>query len=178
MKRFPVFRVLEVAAWVAVLALAVWRFGPQVSAAAGWGRVEGTPAPPLTFFTMDGRTIALEELRGRVVLLNYWATWCPPCRAEMPGFQDVYDDQRDAGFLVIGVSTDDRPRREVEAWLAERRISYPIAMVTPQLGSAFGDITSLPTSLLIDKRGRVRYTVKGFFAEPALRAAVDRLLAE
>lgn len=178
MKRFPLFRVLEVVAWVAVLALAVWRFGPQVSAAAGWGRSEGTPAPPLSFFTMDGRAVELADLQGRVVLLNYWATWCPPCRAEMPGFQDVYEEKKDAGFIVIGVSTDDRPVAEVEAWLAERRITYPVVMATPQLGTAFGPITSLPTSLLIDKKGRVRYTVKGFFTEPALRAAVDRLLAE
>lgn len=171
-------RAAEALLWVAVAGLAVWRFGPQVSAAAGWGNRDGTPAPAVSFPLLDGRVVPLEDLRGQVVLINYWATWCPPCRAEMPGFQDVYELRRAAGFTVIGVSTDDRPQADVEAWLRDHGISYPVAMVTPALGAAFGDIAGLPTSLLIDKRGRVRYTVSGFFTEPALRAAVDRLLAE
>jgi peroxiredoxin len=120
----------------------------------------------------------MEELRGQVVLVNFWATWCPPCRAEMPGFQDVYEDRRAQGFTVVGISTDQLPREQVAAWLRERGIAYPVALATAESVAGFGGVASLPTSFLIDRRGNIRYAVRGIFAELTLRAAVDRLLAE
>jgi peroxiredoxin len=168
---------VDAALWLGVLALLAWRFAPQVAAAAGW---DGTaqPAPRLTLQLLDGRVASLGGGEGRVVLINFWATWCPPCRAEIPGFQDVYEALHDGGFDVLGISTDDRPVAEVQAWLRDRGITYPVAMATPEAVAGFGGIASLPTSFLIDHRGNIRYRVSGFFTETALRAAVNRLLAE
>jgi peroxiredoxin len=171
-------RVAEALLWIVVAGLFVWRISPQVRAAVGWGGSGGTAAPPVTFVMLEGGTQTMADLRGQVVLVNFWATWCPPCRAEMPGFQDVYEAKRSQGFTVLGVSMDDLPRDRIVTWLRERDITYPVARGTAAVAAGFGGVNSYPTSFLIDRRGRVRYTVRGIFAEVTLRAAVDRLLAE
>lgn len=171
------FRAIEALLWVVVAGLFLWRVAPQVRAAAGWGPA-GADAPAVTFEMLDGSALALRDLKGQVVLVNFWATWCPPCRAEMPGFQKVYESRHAAGFTVVGVSTDELPRPRVESFLRDHRIGYPVAMATQQTEAAFGGVSSLPTSYLIDRKGRVRYVVRGIFAEFTLRSAIDRLLAE
>jgi peroxiredoxin len=175
--RRPVFRIIEALLWAVVAGLFLWRVAPQVRAAAGWGSA-GTDAPAVTFEMLDGSALPLRQLKGQVVLVNFWATWCPPCRAEMPGFQSVYDARHSDGFTVVGVSTDEGSRQQVASYLRAHAISYPVAVATQQTVAAFGGVSSLPTSLLIDRQGRVRYTVRGIFAEVTLRAAIDRLLAE
>jgi cytochrome c biogenesis protein CcmG, thiol:disulfide interchange protein DsbE len=175
--RRPAWRAVEALLWAAVALLFVVRVVPQVRAAVGWG-AEGAAAPPVTFDLLDGRTATLAGLKGRVVLVNFWATWCPPCRAEMPGIESAYEARRGAGFTVVGVSMDDKAPPQVAAWLREHGIAYPVALGTPAVAAAFGGVNDLPTSFLIDRRGRVRYTIQGMFAGVALRAAVDRLLAE
>ncbi len=173
----PWWRTLELVLWLGVAALFVWRFAPQAGAALGWPS-RGVAAPAVTLRLLDGGTLDLAALEGNVVLLNFWATWCPPCRAEMPAFQELYDERRAAGFTVVGVAMDDGPRERVDTFLGERAISYPVGFATPAALAAFGGVASLPTSVLIDRRGRIRYTVRGYFAETTLRAAVNRLLAE
>ena len=170
-------RVVEVVLWLGVAGLFLWRITPQVGAAAGWN-AGGTSAPAVTVPMLDGRALSLENLRGQVVLVNFWATWCPPCRAEMPGFQKVYAAKHAAGFTVVGISMDDLSPRDIAGFLRDHAITYPVAMATRQAVAAFGGVNSFPTSFLIDRQGRLRYTVRGIFAEPTLRVAVDRLLAE
>lgn len=96
----------------------------------------------------------------------------------MPGFENVYRDRRDQGFVIVGLSTDRAGAAQVERFLAEREISFPVAMAPPGAKRAFGGVRALPMSFLIDRQGRIRHTVTGIFAEPALRLAVGRLLAE
>ena len=175
--RWTPFRVAETLLWIGVAGLFLWRVGPQVQAAFGL-KSSGANAPAVTFDMLAGGPVPLHALEGQVVLVNFWATWCPPCRAEMPGFQDVYEAKRARGFTVVGVSMDNVSREQVAAYLREHGITYPVAMATPDADVAFGGVNSFPTSFLIDRRGRLRYTVRGIFAEVTLRAAVDRLLAE
>ncbi len=170
-------RLAEAGLWIAVAGLFLVRVVPQVKAAVGW-RAAGTDAPAVSFAMLDGRDVPLESLRGQVVLVNFWATWCPPCRAEMPGFQDVYDARHAAGFTVVGVSMDEGSRQSVATFLRDHGIRYPVALATSDVVAAFGGIDTFPTSILIDRQGRIRYTVRGYFAETALRSAVGRLLAE
>jgi thiol-disulfide isomerase/thioredoxin len=162
---------------VLVLGLAAWRIWPQASAALGVapGSAE---APPVSVTTLDGDRIALRDLRGKVVLVNFWATWCAPCRMEMPSFQRVYDDLRDDGFVVLGIATDRGDGSAVRRFVSERDIRYPVARTTPEIDAAFGGIGTIPTSVLIDREGRIRHTVVGLFVGPALRVAANRLLAE
>lgn len=163
--------------WIAVLAFLGYRVWPQLGAAIGIGG-SGIDAPDFDLYTLDGQPISLAGLRGQVVLVNFWATWCPPCRAEMPGFQRVYEAKRDRGFTIVGLSTDLGGRGAVENFLTEHGITYPVAMASAKVVRDFGGSNMLPTSYLIDRHGRIRHTVKGFFAEPALALAVERLLAE
>jgi peroxiredoxin len=120
----------------------------------------------------------MADLEGRVVLVNVWATWCPPCVIEMPGFQKVYDDYKDRGFLVLGISRDQGDPERVRAFLEEKEITYPVAMAAETDLGGLADVTTLPTSFLIDREGKIRHTVEGLFVGPALRLAVRRLLEE
>lgn len=168
-------RVLDVALWAAVFGLLVWRFGPQIGAALGIG-ASGEPAPDFAIETLEGDTIRLSELRGQVVLLNFWATWCAPCRLEMPGFQRVWDDYRDRGVTLVGLSVDRGVRADVEQWVRDRGVTYPIGFATGRVAAAYGGAGTIPTSILIDRDGRIMHRVVGFYAEPTLRASLDRLL--
>jgi peroxiredoxin len=168
---------LNAVLWVLVLGFVGYRMWPQVAAA--FSVAGGTEeAPAFHLQTLDGDTVSLEALRGRVVLVNFWATWCPPCRVEMPAFERIYRDKREQGFTIVAISTDRTGTAPVRRFLTERDLTFPAAMATADVVRAFGGVRALPTSFLIDRQGRIRHEVRGYFAEPALRLAVDRLLRE
>ena len=168
---------LEPLAWIALAAFIGYRIWPQVGAAFGIDSAN-VAAPAFRLTTLDGQPVSSDALRGRVVLVNFWATWCAPCRIEMPGFQKIYDANRAKGFVVLGISTDAAGRDAVDRFLAEHHVSYPVAMATGEVVQQFGGANMLPTSFLIDRRGRIRNEVRGIFASAALAPAVARLLAE
>lgn len=163
--------------WALLLAFLAWRLSPQAGAAFGFAAMN-QEAPDFRLVTLDGRTVTRDSLRGKVVLINFWATWCPPCRIEMPGFQSVYDERRADDFVILGVSTDRVGRGAVTAFLRDRGISYPVAMATGDMVNDYGGARVLPTSFLLDRDGRIRHEVRGYFTEVALRQAVGRLLDE
>jgi len=170
-------RALDALLWLLLLSFAAYRLGPQLLAAVNAGHgVERMP--PLALATLGGEPLRSEQLAGKVVLVNFWATWCAPCRFEMPSFERVYKNKKDAGFVIVGIATDRAGDGEVRRFLAERGISYPVAMATGEVERAFGGVNALPTSFLIGRDGTIRHQVRGIFAEPTLRMAVDRLLAE
>ena len=103
---------------------------------------------------LDGRTISLASLRGKVTIVNFWATWCGPCRAEIPdlvALQQKYKDQ----LQVIGISEDEASPAVVKTFAAQFNVNYPVAMVTPELEKLFGSVSALPTSFVIDREGRL-----------------------
>lgn len=162
---------------VILLAWVAQRVGPQVAAALGINLgVQETPE--IEVVTLAGAPFSLADHRGQVVLVNFWATWCRPCRVEMPGFQKVYERYRNQGFTILGLSTDAGAGSAVTTYVAERGVDYPVAMATQRLRQEFGGVREIPSSFLVDKKGRIRYTVRGFWAGPALSAAVKRLIAE
>lgn len=163
--------------WLLILGFLGYRVWPQVAAAFAWSG-EGTPAPEFRLQTLAGDSVSLADLEGKVVLVNFWATWCPPCRVEMPAFERVYRDRHDQGFEIVGLSTDRAGQRVVEDFISARALTFPNALATRQVVHDFGGVRVLPTSFLIDRQGRIRQQVRGIFAEPALRLAVNRLLAE
>ena len=167
----------EALAWLALAVFLGTRLWPQVAAAFGVASANAA-APDFQLITLAGDTLSTDRLRGKVVLVNFWATWCPPCRVEMPGFQSVYDRKKDRGFVVLGISTDATGRETVARYLAEHDISYPVAMATGGVVQQFGGASMLPSSFLIDRSGRIRHEVRGIFTSVALSQAVERLLAE
>ena len=131
--------------------------------------------PSLTLQTLDGRTITSEDLRGKVTLVNFWATWCGPCRAEIPDLirlQERYPDR----LQIIGVSEDEGPVQVVESFAAQFGINYPIVMTTPELDRAFPGVMALPTSFMIDPDLRVVRTHVGL-VNPGILEQEARFLA-
>ena len=167
---------LEALVWIALIVFIGYRIWPQGAAAFGYDALSA-PAPSFDITTLEGSHIASDSLRGKVVLVNFWATWCAPCRFEMPGFQSVYQRQKNNGFIVLGITTDGDPD-QVSRFIHEHNITYPVAIASPSLARQFGNSSVLPTSYLIDRNGHIRDEVDGYFASVALQSAVKRLLAE
>lgn len=163
--------------WLLVLGYVGYMMWPQAKALVGVDD-GGEPAPSYRLVALDGQLLSSEDFRGQVVLVNFWATWCPPCRLEMPGFQDVWESRGAEGFRIVGISMDRTGTGPVRAFLEERGITYPVAMANMEVFRAFDSPRTLPASFLIDRRGRIRHAVTGVFAEVALATAVDRLLEE
>ena len=113
-----------------------------------------TPVPAFTVTDLDGKTMTSTDWHGKVVLVNFWATWCPPCLAEIPdliALQEKYGDD----VLVIGVSEDEGPVDLVRKFARDRNINYPIVMATPELQKLFPGVVALPTTFVLDREGRV-----------------------
>ncbi len=163
--------------WLALLVWAAPRCWPHVEAVIGRSASDARQ-PVFTVQTRDGRVLTADSLRGRVVLVNIWATWCPPCRAEMPALQQLADSHANEPFVLLGLSVDRGPASSVDRFLRERGISYPNAIITDDILRAFGGVRGYPTSFLLDKRGVLRHTVLGPVAPLTLRPAIARLLRE
>jgi len=168
---------LERAVTAGLLVFVAVRLGPQLGALLGVSP-DGGEAPAYELETLAGDTVRSAELAGRVVVVNFWATWCAPCRLEMPTLQKLHERRAADGVLVLGFATDVGGDGPVQAFLEERGITYPVGRATAGHRRAFGGIPGIPTTFLIDREGVVRHKVVGYFASPALNAAVSRLLGE
>jgi cytochrome c biogenesis protein CcmG/thiol:disulfide interchange protein DsbE len=136
-----------------------------------------TPVANLAFPQLDGSSWRLSDHRGQVVLINYWASWCGPCREETPGLIDLEREYRYKWLSIVGVSMDMGGRPAVEGFLREFHLPYPVLM--PDLASpAAPAIEALPTTVLVDRNGRAAKSYVGAVRESIFRADVDQLLAE
>jgi cytochrome c biogenesis protein CcmG, thiol:disulfide interchange protein DsbE len=126
---------------------------------------------------LQGGQWSLSEQRGKVVLVKFWATWCPPCRMETPGIVSIAKRYAGQGVEVVGISMDDAPLRAVPPFVSQFGIPYPILL--PAASSPFStSIENLPTSLLIDRKGRVARTYYGMVDERMLAHDIEQLLSE
>ena len=133
-------------------------------------------APEFTRRDLHGQTVDLGRLRGKVVLLNFWATWCAPCEAEMPVFSQWQRQYAFQGFEVIGISMDDS-ETPVRKFAARVRPDYPIAMGDAKLGDRYGGVLGLPLTYLIDRHGVVRAQFQGATELKAMESRIKELLA-
>ncbi len=138
---------------------------------------KGFLAPDFTLETLEGESVTLSDLRGKVVLLNFWATWCPPCRAEMPAFQQAYADYKDEDFVILAVNatTQDSPE-EVAKFIDEYGLRFPIVLDKTGETNRLYQVQSLPTSFFVDKEGVIQEVVVGGLAEAMVRARVEELM--
>jgi peroxiredoxin len=168
-----------------LLASAAWIWASRVPAsAAGPGQIAspraGFPAPDFTLATAAGETIRLSDLRGQVVILNLWASWCGPCRAEMPDLEAVYTRNQPRGLVVLGVnSTVQDDPAAAAAFAAERGVTFPILYDLEGAVSRRYLLRALPTTFFVDRAGIIRSVIIGGPMSPAtLESQVETLLAQ
>jgi peroxiredoxin len=141
----------------AALALGVLHAGTACATAPAPDAV----APDFTLRAVDGRNLRLRALRGQVVLVNFWATWCGPCREEMPRLQALYDKYRASGFVLLGVNVDEDPRSALGI-AQQLKVSFPVLLDTDKSVSRLYDLRTMPSTVLIGRDGRVRFLHRGF----------------
>ena len=140
---------------------------------------KGFLAPDFTLETMDGEEVTLSNLRGQVVILNLWASWCGPCRKEMPTFKEFHEEYREKGVVILAVnSTSQDSVPAVEAFVNEFQLPFTILMDHAGTVSRLYGLQALPTTFFIDRFGMIsRVVIGGPLSESTLRAEVDSLLA-
>jgi peroxiredoxin len=134
-------------------------------------------APEFTLHDLSGASIDLASLRGKVVLLNFWATWCGPCEVEMPIFADWQRQYGPQGFQVIGISMDDDPAL-ARKLVQKLKLNYPVAMGDEKLGELYGGVLGLPLSFLIDRNGIVREKFQGEIEPKTIESRLKVLLSQ
>ncbi|MEO8836039.1 MAG: TlpA disulfide reductase family protein [Caldimonas sp.] len=120
-----------------------------------------TPAPDFALHAMGGSNLRLTEQRGRVVMVNFWATWCGPCRQEMPQLNRLYEKYRSSGFVLLGVNVDDDQSKAAEV-AKKLGVTFPVLLDTDKTVSKLYDVSTMPSTVIIDREGKVRYVHRGY----------------
>jgi len=136
-----------------------------------WGN-----APDFTLSDLDGESLTLSEFRGKVIILNFWATWCPPCRREIPDFIDLYRSYKDKGLIILGINLDAGDIRSVKRFSEEYGINYPVVIGNDSVTQDYGGIRAIPTTFIIDKKGDIREKYIGYQSRATFEKAVKNLL--
>jgi peroxiredoxin len=141
---------------------------------------KGFQAPNFELSTIEGEQVLLSDLRGQAILLNFWATWCPPCRSEMPAMQQVYRDFEQDGFVVLAVNNLQQDNRDsVETFVLEENLTFPVLLDNSGFVSTRYQVNSMPTSFFIDPVGIIREVVIGGpMSEALLRTRVEKLMVK
>ena len=139
---------------------------------------EKKTAPDFTLTDLNGKNVSLTEFRGKIVILDFWATWCPPCILEIPHFIELQDKYRDMGFAMVGISLDQAGIEVVKTFAQKYKINYPILMNDGQVHIAYGGISSIPTTFVIDPAGNIRKKYIGYIEKTVFEEDIKTLLAE
>lgn len=131
-------------------------------------------APAFTLTNLDGKPVSLADFRGKVVVLDFWATWCPPCKREIPDFIDLQKEYGSRGVQIIGIALD-QPEK-VEAFARQNGMNYPILLGSDDIALKYGGISGIPTTFIIDKSGRIVNKFEGFRPRQVFEAEIRKLL--
>ncbi|MCB1019432.1 MAG: TlpA family protein disulfide reductase [Acidobacteria bacterium] len=145
-------------------------------AAQAAGKEAPKAAPDFTLTDADGNEVTLSKLKGQVVLLNFWATWCGPCKIEMPWFIDFQRQYKDRGFTVVAVSLDEEGWDVVRPYAEEMQFNFPVVVGNDDLAEKFGDMYALPTTFVINKQGEIVDTHTGLVDRTVYEEEIESLL--
>jgi thiol-disulfide isomerase/thioredoxin len=153
-KRNPLILVF-LAAVVAAMLFAGIHYA-RVSGAGGpnRGALQGQLAPDFDLKSLEGKNVKLSDFRGKAVLLNFWATWCGPCKIEMPWFVELQKQYGPQGLQIVGVAMDDSSPEEIAKFVKEMGVNYPILLGTESVGQSYGGVGALPTTFFVDRDGK------------------------
>jgi thiol-disulfide isomerase/thioredoxin len=144
-------------------------FSQQASAAR-------TPAPDWELSGLNGKTVKFSDFRGKVVILDFWATWCAPCRLEIPHFVELQKRYGDKGLAVIGVSLDEQGSETVKKFVKQYGVNYPIVIGNQKVVEAYGGIVAVPTTFVIDRQSRIVSRHVGYDDKAAFEQEIQSLL--
>lgn len=133
-------------------------------------------APDFTLASTDGKTLKLSSLKGKVIILDFWATWCPPCRKGIPDLVDIKKQYGSKGVEIIGISVDQETKDEVVPFMKEYGINYPIVYGNMNVYQQYGGIRAIPTSFIIDKEGKIVASYEGLISKLAYENHIKKLL--
>jgi peroxiredoxin len=160
---------LVLAGLIILLAIGTIVFGAET---------ENTPAPDFALKDLDGNALTLGAFKGKVLLLNFWATWCPPCRAEIPDFVETYRDFKVKGLEIIGVSVDKVTPAKLRNFLSQAKINYPIALADRKFLDDYEPGNYIPVTILIDKKGVIRFRQVGQIDKETLIKLFNQYIVE
>ncbi len=150
---------------------------------APWKAQEGIPpltggrmAPPFSLTDISGNKVSSSQFMGKPTVINFFATWCPPCREEIPGFVEVYDKYRGRGFELVGISFDTDTKGNLPAFLMQNRIGYRVLLGDVATARAYGGVSTIPTTFFVGKDGRIRNVVVGYMDKDTFEREVQKLL--
>jgi peroxiredoxin len=177
-KRDPV--VIIVVAMVVTLMLV---FGIQKSRRSTGDPVAGADllgktAPDFTLQSLDGKPLRLSDFRGKAVVLNFWATWCEPCKIEMPWFVDLQKKYASEGLQILGVAMDDASPQEIGKFAKQMEVNYPVMVGKDSVGDAYGGVQFLPATFYIGRDGKVIERVFGIKGRGEIEDAIKKALAQ
>jgi peroxiredoxin len=139
---------------------------------------ERQEAPDFELKDINGKTVKLSDYQGQVVLLNFWATWCGPCKLEIPWFVEFEKKNRDKGFAVLGISMDEDGWDAVRPYLEMARVNYRVMMGDDTTAMLYGGVESLPTTFLIDRAGKIASIHIGLVGKADYESDIESLLAQ
>ncbi|GAB4368799.1 MAG: hypothetical protein OHK0021_11890 [Bryobacter sp.] len=133
-------------------------------------------APAFSLKDSEGKTVTLKDYQGKVVLLNFWATWCGPCKIEIPWFVEFEQKYKDKGFAVVGVAMDEEGWEIVKPYITDKKVNYRVLLGDDAMAQLYGGVDSLPTSFLIDKQGKVGAVHVGLVSKSEYEKDIHALL--
>ena len=133
-------------------------------------------APNFVLKTADGETVELKQLAGKVVVINFWATWCGPCRAEIPVMLEVYDKYKEKGLEIVGISLDRDGWRVVTPFVERMEITYPVVLGDRSVVQQYGGIYGIPTTFVVDREGSIVERHTGYFFKEDFERILAKLL--
>ena len=134
------------------------------------------PAPEFTLKDVNGKSVHISDYKGKVVLLDFWATWCGPCKIEIPWFMEMERKYKDRGFAVLGIAMDDEGWEAVKPFLADLGVNYRVVMGNDATAGMYGGVEALPTTFLIDKEGRIAAVHVGLASKKDFEDGIEQLL--
>jgi peroxiredoxin len=178
-KRDPVVLIL-----VAMVVTIMLVFGFQMvrrssdQGALAGAKLKGNTAPEFTLQSLDDKTVSLTDYRGKAVLLNFWATWCEPCKIEMPWFVELQKQYGPEGLQVLGIAMDDASKEDIAKFANNMGVNYPILLGKEAVGDAYGGVQFLPATFYIGRDGKVIDKVFGLKGRGEIEESIKKALAE
>jgi peroxiredoxin len=131
-------------------------------------------APAFTLTDLDGKSVSLVDFRGKVVVLDFWATWCPPCKREIPDFIDLQKEYGSQGVQIVGIALDEPDK--VKAFARQNGMNYPVLLGSTEIAVKYGGIEGIPTTFIIDKSGKIVNKFEGFRPREVFEAEIKKFL--